>query len=61
MAAAASCWAELLSNYGAAQYSLFMVLAAELYVNLDVTERLSHVDFRIKVLDYLPICFVYCL
>jgi hypothetical protein len=38
-----------------------MVLAAELYVNLNVIERFSHVDFKIEVPDYLPVCFVYCL
>jgi hypothetical protein len=38
-----------------------MVLAVELYVNLNVIERLSHVDFKIEVPDYLPVCFVYCL
>jgi hypothetical protein len=38
-----------------------MVLAVELYVNLNVIERLSHVYFKKEVPDYLPMCFVHCL
>jgi hypothetical protein len=38
-----------------------MILAAELYVNLNVIEDLSHAASEIQMPDYLSMCLVYCL